>query len=176
MTSPHHVALVLSCALAGAAVTAATSAGEAWTAASPERVTAAGVGAVELGARYRTLRAAGRVGRLRAGCELDPARPRAAALRGRLRGGATFNRRPPRRVTHLYVTRGAAARGVGIGDRRREIRAAFPHARFDASTRETFGITLVRIPKRDGGRFDFALDVSTKRITGIGVPRIRFCE
>jgi hypothetical protein len=34
----------------------------------------------------------------------------------------------------------------------------------------------VRIPKRDGGRFQFAVSTSTHRATTIGVPFIAFCE
>ncbi len=39
-----------------------------------------------------------------------------------------------------------------------------------------FGLTLADVPKRDGGKFQFGIDVDTKRITLMGVPFIQFCE
>ena len=53
---------------------------------------------------------------------------------------------------------------------------AFPHVKFDHGTEDVFGITLAKVPKRDGGKFQFAVDVGTKKVTLIGVPFIAFCE
>ena len=39
----------------------------------------------------------------------------------------------------------------------------------DHSTDEVFRITLVTIPRDDGGRFQFAVDVASHRITASGV-------
>ena len=70
----------------------------------------------------------------------------------------------------------ATARGVGIGSSRAAVRAAFPKARFDRSTEELFGVTLVRIPKGGGGRMQMTVDVQTDEVTAIGIPYIAFCE
>ena len=48
--------------------------------------------------------------------------------------------------------------------------------KFDHGTEDVFGITLAKVPKRDGGKFQFAVDVGTKKVTLIGVPFIAFCE
>ena len=144
--------------------------------ATPERITAAGVGAVRLGATFRDLRRARLVGPLRLGCELSSPRPRIAALRSPLRGTVVFSRTSPRRVRTVTVTGGAVARGVGVGDRARAIRRAFPRVRFDHGTDETFGVTLAIVPPRGGGPLQFAVDTGTRRVTTIAVPAIPFCE
>ena len=145
--------------------------------APPARVTADGVGDVRLGSTFRALRRQGLVGRLQPGCELSSPRPRIAMLRAPLRGSVTFTARRPHRATDITVTGGAAARGVGIGDRPRAIRRAFPRVRFDHSTDTTFGITLARVPGRRGrDRLQFAVDVETRRVNTIAVPAISFCE
>lgn len=149
----------------------------ATTAAAREQsLTARGVGRVRLGATYASLRRRGLVGRLRSGCELGGPGTRAASLRSPLRGSVDLTRRSPHRVTNIVVTRGAAARGVGIGDRLAGITRAFPGRRVDRSTEEVVGITLVSVPRRAGGPLQFGLDVDTKRVTSIGVPGLAFCE
>ena len=145
-------------------------------AAAPEKATKRGVGDVELGATHRALRAQGLVGPQEPGCELGATPRKAAELRRGLEGAVELTRTRPRRVRSILVTEGAEARGVGIGARRRDIRAAFPHARFDDGTEEVFGVTLATVPRRDGGRMQFALDADTRRVTLIGVPYVAFCE
>ena len=162
---------IIACCLV--ATTAAPGAG---TAAAPQKITPAGVGAVKLGKTFRALRRAGLVGKLRRGCPLGGPNTRSARLRSPLRGSVDFTRTTPRKVRNIAIRGGATARGVGVGDRRADIRAAFPKARFDHGTDETFGVTLVRIPKNGGGRLQFAVDVDTRRVTLIGVPVIAFCE
>ena len=39
-----------------------------------------------------------------------------------------------------------------------------------------FGITLVKIPRRGGGKLQFAVDVHTHTVSAIGIPVIPFCE
>jgi hypothetical protein len=156
----------LSAALAFAAMPVAGAS------ASVPRITAKGVGQVKLGMRFGELREKGLVGRLRRGCELAPDE-RVARLRSPLRGFATF---VDRKVTGVAVTRGARARGVRIGDRIRDIRDAYPLAKIDRSTEGTFGITLVRVPKRGGGRIQFSVPVDTGEIDLIAVPVVPFCE
>jgi hypothetical protein len=141
-----------------------------------QKITASGVGKIPLGGSYRSLRASGLVGRLRGGCPLGGTDTRSARLKAPLKGTVDLTRRKPRRVRAITVTGGASARGVGIGDRLADIRAAFPKARVDRDTEETFRITLVRVPKSGGGRIQFAVDVDTKKISRIAVPAIQFCE
>jgi hypothetical protein len=152
---------------------AATPAGSA---AAPKKITAAGVGKVRLGRTFRALRRDHLVGRLRHGCELGGPDTRAARLRAPLRGLVNFTLTNPRRTTDITVTRGATARGVGIGDRIADIKAAFPKAKVDHSTEDVFQFTLVRVPKSGGGRIQFTVPLSTKRIDSIAVPRIAPCE
>lgn len=144
--------------------------------ATPARVTPKRVGEVHLRDTWRALHDDGLVGRRRRGCELEGPGARAAVLRAPLRGAVELTRSKPRRVRSIIVTRNATARGLEIGDRRRAVRRAYPKARFDESVQETFGITLVRIPKNGGGRLQIALDADSNRITQFGVPYIRFCE
>ena len=157
-----------------AAVVAALVAGTAYAATAT--VTKDRVGRVHLGQKHSTLQARGLLGRARKGCELAGPGTRAARLRAPLRGIANLTRRTPRRVRDITVTKGAAARGVGIGATVADITAKFPHAKADHSTDMVFRYTLVRVPKRDGGRIAFAVDTGTKRVTAIGIPFIAACE
>lgn len=141
-----------------------------------QKITAAGAGKVGLGDGYRSLRAAGRVGALRPGCELGGPGRRSARLKAPLKGSVDLTVRTPRKVRAITVTSGGSARGVGIGDRIHDIRAAFPKAVVDRDTEDVFDITLVKVPKSGGGRIQFAVDVGTKRITRISVPAVQFCE
>src|SRR5215210_3406656 len=144
--------------------------------AATPRIRPSGVGAVKLGARHERLQAKGLVGRLRAGCPLGGPGARIARLRAQLQGTVELTRSAARRVRSIQVDGGATARGVGIGATIPVIRAAFPKARVVHATEETFGITLVRIPKGGGGRIAFAVDVDSGKVTRIGVPALAFCE
>jgi hypothetical protein len=144
--------------------------------AAAQRITAAGVGAVKLGRTAARLRELGVVGRLRQGCPLAGPSARSARLLAPLRGSVDFTTGTPRRARVIVVRGGARARGVGIGARIPRIRAAFPRARVDHSTDQTFGVTLVKIPRNGGGRLQFAVDTQTKRTTLIGIPVVPFCE
>ena len=140
--------------------------------AAVQRITAEGVGQIELGMRFDELRERHLVGKLRPGCELAPDQ-RIARLRSPLRGSVTF---VDRKVRQISVVRGARARGVRVGDRIRDIRDAYPRARIDRSTEGMFGITLVRVPKRGGGKLQFSVPVDTGEIDLIAVPIVPFCE
>jgi hypothetical protein len=140
-----------------------------------KKITPTRVGQVKLGMTFKELRELGLVGKLRRGCELAP-NTRSARLRSPLRGTVNFTQSTPRKVTDIAVRRGATARGVGIGDRIRDIRDAFPRAKVDHTTEDVFGITLVRIPKNGGGKIQFSVPVDTKRINLIAIPFIAFCE
>jgi hypothetical protein len=163
------------------AVTGSLIAGVATAPAQTAREAAAsvsnrGVDGVKLGKTYAELRAHGRIGKIRQGCELSGPNARSAKLRLPLKGSVDFTRTLPRRVATVTVRGGATAHGVGIGDTIADIQSAFPHAVVDHSTEAVFAITLVKIPHRDGGHFQFAVSVSTGKIILIGIPRIAFCE
>ncbi len=142
-----------------------------------QKITSAGVGKVKVGRTFRSLRAAGLVGKLRPGCELGGPQTRSARLKAPLKGFVDLTtRQRPRKVRSISITGGATARGVGIGGTIAQIKAAYPKAKVDHGTDQTFGITLVKIPKNGGGRIHFAVDVDSKQINQIGVPVIPFCE
>lgn len=141
-----------------------------------KRITGAGVGQVKLGMTHKALRERRLVGRLRPGCELGGPETRSARLRSPLRGQVDYTLTTPRRVTNIAVTRGARARGVKVGDRIRDIRAAYDTVKVNRKTEEIFGVWLVRVPRSAGGRITFSVPVDTKRIAMIGVPFIPFCE
>jgi hypothetical protein len=146
------------------------------TAAAPKKITAEGVGKVKLGATHSSLRDKGLVGVLRPGCELGGSQTRSARLKAPLKGSVDYTLTNPRKVTAITIRGGATARGVGIGATIPQIKAKFPHAVVDHSLESIGLFTLVRIPKRDGGRFEFGVDTGTKKTTHIGVPRIPLCE
>jgi len=171
----------LACALALGAVgvgTAPAHRGTPVTAtvAPAAKITPTGVGGVKLGATFSQLRAQHLVGPIHKGCELAGPNTRSASLLAPLKGGVDFTMSTPRKVVDISIRGGATARGVGIGATIAQIKAAFPKAKVDHSTEQTFAITLVRIPKNGGGRLQFAVDTMTHRVTLIGVPAIPFCE
>ena len=141
-----------------------------------KRITGEGVGQVKLGMTHKQLREQGLVGKLQPGCELGGPETRSARLRSPLRGQVDYTLTTPRRVTNIAVTRGARARGVKVGDRIRDIREAYDEVKVNRKTEEVFGVWLVRVPKRAGGRITFSVPVATKRIDVIDVPFIPFCE
>ena len=143
---------------------------------APPKITAQGVGQVTLGKRHSVLRTAGRLGPIQLGCELAGPQARSAKLRSPLRGSVDLSSTMPRKVTTIVVRGGAKARGVGVGSTQAHLKLRFPKAVFDHSTDMTFGITIAKIPKSGGGRLQFAVDTTTKKVTLIGIPRIPFCE
>lgn len=153
----------------------ATSAPAEPSAAATQKITASGVGGVKIGSSYAVLRKKGLIGKIRPGCELGGPNTRSAPLK-KAKGFVNFTQKNPRRVTDISVTSGATAKGVGRGDTLADIKAAFPNATEEHGTDETFGVTLVRVPKKDGGKFVFAVDVDTGKVVQIGVPSIGFCE
>ena len=173
--APTRCALILVAALATVALSGAVAPAQTGPAAA-KRITRSGVDGVKLRDTFQDLRNRGLVGRIRHGCELGGPRTRSARLLAPLKGSVDFTLTKPRKVTNITVRGGARARGVGIGARIRRIKAAFPRARVDHSTDATFGITLVKIPRRGGGRLQFGVDTTTKRTTLIGIPFIAFCE
>src|SRR3954447_4731088 len=145
-------------------------------AATAPKIMPSGVGGVKIGKTYKQLHAAGLIGKIHHGCELGGANTRSANLKAPLKGQVNFTLHSPRKVTDITVRGGAKARGVGVGDKIPAIKAAFPKAKVDHSTDDTFEITIVRIPKNGGGKLTFGVRTKSKRVTLIGVPFIAFCE
>ncbi len=142
----------------------------------PQKITREGVGKLRIGMTHAKARDLGLVGRKRRGCPLGGTDTRGARLKPPLEGSVNYTKTAPRRVRDITVRGGAEARSVGIGDRIRDIKAAYPKARVDHSTDETFQLTLVKIPRKGGGKLHFGVSTKTNRITLIGVPYIAFCE
>ncbi len=145
-------------------------------AAAPDTVTKKGVDGVKLGAKWRVLHERELVGRKRAGCELDGPKARSAKLRIAAKGHVNLTRSKPRRVDNIQLRAGAEAKGVGFGDTRADIEAAFPNAEFNTGAEEQFGLTLAQIPESDGGPLQFGISTESKQITRMGIPFILFCE
>jgi hypothetical protein len=141
-------------------------------------ITPVRVDGVHLGDTHADLRARGKVGPIRPGCELGGPNTRSAKLKAPLKGSVNYTLTSPRKVDSITITGGAKARGVGIGATIAQIKAKFPHAKVDHSTDQVFQLTLVKTPKRpvSGGRIMFGVSTQTKRTTIIGVPFIAFCE
>lgn len=76
----------------------------------------------------------------------------------------------------IAVRGGATARGVGAGAGQAAIRRAFPRATIDRNTEKVFGITLYKVPKGGGGRLQFAVATSTKKVVSIGIPFVAICD
>lgn len=144
--------------------------------AADKKITPKAVGKVKLGATATQLRADGLIGKLKPGCELEGPNTRFARLKAPLKGTVDFTQGEPRKVTHIHVRGGGAARGVRVGDTLADITAAFPKRKIIRATEPIFGFTRVKIPKNGGGRMDFAVRVSTGKITSIDVPRIKICD
>ena len=177
MTPPSLSRIAIAAAaLAALAIVPATAPGQPARGAAAQRITADGVGQVKLGKTFRRLREHGLVGPIGHFCDAAGDARFSARLKAPLRGQVDFTRTVPHRAKVIAIRGGAKARGVGIGATIAQIRAAFPKARVDHSTEETFGVTLVRIPRDGGGRMRFAVDVNTHKTTLIGVPVIPFCE
>jgi hypothetical protein len=163
----------------GTVVAAVALGPAAATAAAPQKITFKGVGKVKLGMTHQQLRDQGLVGKLRKGCELGGPDTRVARLRSPLRGSVNYTLNSPRRVTDVTITGGAEARGVGIGDKLKDIKAKFPKRKVDHSQEDVFQAFFVFIPKAQPvGKIKmmFVIDSDTRRITSIGVPVVAFCE
>jgi hypothetical protein len=144
---------------------------------STAKITGDGVGKVKVGMTHKKARELGLVGKIRRGCELGGPKTRSAKLKAPLKGGVNYTTTKPYKITDVFISSATAkARGVGVGDTIREIRNAFPKAKVDHSTDETFLLTLVKIPKNGGGRIVFGVDTQTDKVTIVGVPHIAFCE
>lgn len=146
-------------------------------AAAPAKITRKAVGPVKLGKTHASLKKQGVLGQKVAGCELGGPGQKAARIKGKITGAVNLTRSNPRRVKSIVVTGGATAKkGVGFGDSLEAITDVFPHAKVDRATEDVFGLTLVTIPRKDGGRFQFGVEVETEEVSIIGVPFISFCE
>jgi hypothetical protein len=176
MTASRSRLLLTLAVTIGAVVLGTAVAPALTTRATPKRITAAGVGSVKLGATYLQLRAKGLVGKIGPGCVVASPRARAALLRPPLSGSVDLTLTSPRRAAVITVRGGATARGVGIGATIARVKRAFPTAITDRRFQRQYRITLLKVPKRGGGRFDFVVDTQTKKVALIAIPRLTFCE
>lgn len=176
MTLPRRLfVLPLVAVIAATAAAGTVAAPDTRTAGATAKITRKGVGKVKLGKTYKSLRRAGLVGKIRPGCELAGPRARSARLRAPLEGYVDLSQSKKRRVVHITILGGAAARGVTVGDTQDDILKEFPRARVDTSTQDRYGVTIVRVPKTDGGRIEFVIG-SDDRVASISVPGVSFCE
>ena len=176
MTLPRRATLLLvPLATAAVATTTTVAAPDTQSAGSLQRVTAKGVGKVKLGKTYKSLRRAGLIGKIGPGCELAGPRARTARLRAPLEGHVDLGPGRKRRVKHITVLGGAAARGVRVGDTQDDVLQEFPRARVDESTQDRYGVTIVKVPKSGGGRMEFVIG-SGERVMSINLPGASFCE
>ena len=177
--SPLRLALLLvPAALVAVAAVAIASPPAAHDSGAVAVITPTRVDGIHIGDTHQDLRNRGKVGPISPGCELGGPNTRSARLRAPLKGSVTYTLSSPRRVTDIAVTKGARARGVGIGATIPAIKAKFPNAIIDHSTDQVFQLTLVTTPKRpkSGGRIMFGVSTKTHKTTIIGVPGIGFCE
>src|SRR5215217_6668717 len=178
MTKPRNALLIVSAVSAIAealAVAAGASSGQASQAVA--KISPTRVDGVHLGDTHSDLRARGKVGPIRPGCELGGPNTRSAKLKLPLKGSVQYTLSSPRKVDSITVTGGAKARGIGIGAKIPASKAKFPNATIDHSTDQVFQLTLVQTPKRpSGGQITFGVSTQTKRTTVIGVPFVAFCE
>ena len=150
-------------------------------------ITPTRVDGVHLGDTHADLLSRGKVGPIGPGCEFGGPNTRSAKLKAPLKGQVDYTLNSPRKVTTITITKGAKARGVGIGTAARPIgfraigatitaiKAKFPNAIVDHSTESVFQLTVVRTPKRpSGGRIMFGVSTQTHKTTIIGVPNIAF--
>lgn len=170
--SARRTAAVLAVAIVFASIAAGIG-----VAAPTSTITGAGVGKIRLGATYSSLRAQHLLGPMTAGCEFAGPNTRSARLSAPLKGSVELTQNSQRKVTDIAVTgAGATARGLGIGATIAQIKHKFPRATIDHSTETVFGITVVRIPKSGGGKFEFGVETNTKKTSIIGIPFIPFCD
>jgi hypothetical protein len=149
----------------------------AWT--SPafpaDSITPQGVGPIKLGALYTDLRGKGLVGPIGVRCgELSGPDDRAAELLRPLKGSVSFTSSKPWRVEDISIQGGATARGIGVGATSQALKAAYPAARY--SPDKTFGLIFVSVPRGKGGPLAFGVNMDTKRVQEIAVPRITVCD
>ena len=156
--------------LAGLALTASAVAAPLRPGAA--KISGAGVDGVKVGASYTSLRLAHKLAKATRGCELAGPQARAAKLLAPLKGSVNLTISRPRRVDTITVVGGARANGVGVGSKRAAVKAAFPQAKF----RHVLGITIARVPKAEGGPFEFSLGTAGKKVDSIGIPHLAFCE
>jgi hypothetical protein len=164
-----------------AVVVTALALGPATAMAAPQKITFKGVGQLKLGMTFKQARDLHLVGKLHKGT-CDAAGPSAlpfARLRSPLRGSVEFTQGTPHRVNDITIRRGARARGVGVGDRLKDIKAKFPKRQVDHSQEDVFRAFFVFIPKANPPgklKLMFIIDSDTKKISSIGVPFVPVCE
>jgi hypothetical protein len=174
---PSFLLVLAAGVVAAGAVSVVSAAAPPARDAAAAKITPTRVDGVHLGDTHADLRARGKVGPIKPGCELGGPNTRSAKLKLPLKGAVQYTLSSPRKVDSITITGGAKARGVGIGAKIPAIKAKFPNATVDHSTDQVFLLTLVKTPKRPGGgQITFGVSTQTKRTTIMGVPFIAFCE
>jgi hypothetical protein len=112
---PSLALALLLALLAAGALAVAGSASPPANGAAVAKISPIRVDGVHLGDTHADLRARGKVGRIRPGCELAE-NTRTARLLAPLHGAVNYTQSSPRRVDNITVTGGARARGVGMGE------------------------------------------------------------
>ena len=173
--SPLRLVLLLvpACLAAVAAVAIASPPAARDSAAAV--ITPTRVDGVHLGDTHADLLSRGKVGPIGPGCEFGGPNTRSAKLRAPLKGQVDYTLNSPRKVTTITVTKGAKARGVGIGATIAAIKAKFPNAIVDHSTDSGLPAhaSSARRSARSGGRIMFGVSTQTHKTTIIGVPEHR---
>jgi|SRR5215210_1380265 len=173
---PSLLLVLAAAVLVAGALAVASAAAPGARDAAVAKITPTRVDGVHLGDTHTDLRARGKVGPIKPGCELAP-NTKSAKLKLPLKGAVQYTLSSPRKVDSITVTGGAKARGVGIGGTIAAIKNKFPNATIDHSTDQVFQLTLVKTPKRpSGGQITFGVSTQTHKTTIMGVPFIAFCE
>jgi hypothetical protein len=174
----RRLPVVAATAVAGLAFGVAAAVADTSDHPGAQKITAGGVGAVELGDTHHSLHERGLVGKLRHGCELGGPNTRAAKLKGPLEGFVDYTLKNPRRAVNITLTEGGAAHGVGFGDSIKDIKQEFPRAKVNHGTDRTFQLTFVSVPKKHSNKTRFTFGVSTKshHVKVIGIPFVSICD
>ncbi len=152
---------------AGAAATAASARDQAPV------ISRNGVGQVKLGASYDELREAKAIRKIESGCEVVPG-SRFAELKSPLEGVVNFTTSGEPTAETIVISGGdtSTRKGIGIGDRKKDVKNVYPDAEFNTTTKPVFGIITVTVKHK----FEIAIDANTKKVTLIGVRSLPVCE
>jgi hypothetical protein len=144
----------------------------------PLTLTEQGVVGVRLGRTLAQVRATGRIGPTRPGCELVSPRPRFARLRAPLNGFATFGGAAPHWLVALDVRGGAQTeRHVAVGASSAAVKRAYPEAHLLTSKPSDPLQLTAWIVKRGGkDRIWFMLNRPGGGVTDLAVPSAQGCE
>src|SRR3954466_4875363 len=101
MQTHTRLRIVASTAALGLAAGVAAATADTSDHPGAQKITAGGVGAVELGDTHKSLHRRDLVGKLRHGCELGGPNTRSAKLKGPLEGSVDYTLKNPRRAMNI---------------------------------------------------------------------------